>query len=805
MLTTDVPPGGGESPPRAGRWPALLVLTLALIAGLVLRLAAIDGYLTVDEPRWEERSLSFGAALRDGDLASTYQSEHPGVTVMWIGVAADKLADWAERAPEQVLGIDIPHRLLHPLEPGIPSLTFWARRLSALITWLASLLLAWLVSRLWGRRAAAAALILIVLQPFYLALSRVHHLDALLAAFCALCVASWLLALRAERPYGWAALAGLTGALAILTKLPGLVLVPWAGLTAIVAWLTVPKGERRRRLGTIVLCLGIAGAVLGATMLLVWPALRVAAKATLEQVYAGFNRQAWNPHENLNFFMGQKVADPGTWFYAVAWLFRSTPLVGLGLVALVIARRHVSGWRDLVRLLLFVLLYGLSLTAASKKFDRYLMPVFPLVDIVAGVGWAALGVWLAERLSGRWRRAVAAPLLLFALMAVGQLAALLPVASQPLAYYNPLLGNGPVAAETLFYGWGEGLGDAARWLNTLEDAENLHVATHSPNEFSPFFVGHTTLLGSANPLEPDYFILYASHLQREFIPEVIEQFEDAEPLHTVRVAGLEYAWIYANDFWEKEIQNLLRQIEAQYQDGDLVLVPGDPAFIDQYDGPMRLLSVAGPAREDYMASLLNGAGQRTSRIWLIGLPGLHDEQQAMLFALLDSQGQVACSLASGDLGAVRFNLRPMARFVSPRPAVRREYLLGESIVLRGYDLDLTQCVPGGSLSVRLYWFAAREVQDRYKVFTHLVGPDGQMIAQLDAEPQGYALPTSEWRLGWRIVDDYQLHLPGDAPLGVYELSIGMYSVDSLERLGLTPLRGEDEILDHVVIEGIVIE
>jgi len=177
----------------------------------------------------------------------------------------------------------------------------------------------------------------------------------------------------------------------------------------------------------------------------------------------------------------------------------------------------------------------------------------------------------------------------------------------------------------------------------------------------------------------------------------------------------------------------------------------------------------------------------------------------MLFALLDGQGQVACSLSSGDLDAVRFDLRPQARFVAMRPAVRREYLLAEGIVLRGYDLDLTQCAPGGSLSVRLYWFAARAVQDRYKVFTHLVGPDGQMVAQLDAEPQGYALPTSDWRPGWRIVDDYQLFLPGDAPSGAYQLSIGMYSVDSMERLGLTPLRGEYEVLDHVVIDGIVIE
>ena len=788
---------------KTGRWLSLALLAITLIAGLALRLTAIDGYLTVDEPRWEERSIRFGQALRDGDLATTYQSEHPGVVTMRIGVAAQRLAEWADDAPTQLFGLSLPYRLLHPLEPGIPPLTFWARRLTALITWLATLLLGALAARLWGRGAAAAALILIALQPFYMALSRVHHLDALLTAWCVLCVLSWLGALSESRRSWWAILAGVSGGLAILTKLPGLVLLPWAGLTALIWWLTAARGQRRRRLRRVAWRLALAGAALGLTMLLLWPALRVAPRATLQQVYAGFNRQAWNPHENLNYFFGQVVPDPGAWFYPLAWLFRSTPMVWLGLLALVVARKRVRGWRALGGLLLFVLLYGAALTVAAKKFDRYLLPVFPLLAIAAAVGWRAL----LALLSSRWPKGMTvAPPLLMGFLAFGQLAVLLPTIPQPLAYYNPLMGGARGASRTLLYGWGEGLGEAARYLNDLEGAEELHVAAHSPNEFAPFFAGHTTLLGSTHSLEPDYFVLYASHVQRGFVPEIVSHFEDETPEFTVAVNGLEYAWVYRNTFYEHEIESLLQQIEAQWRKDDTVLVNADAAFCDHYDGPLWLWTVSGPAREDYMASYLNHLARYTNRVWLLALPELYEAQHTLLSELLEGQGQIMASLTQGETSAVCYALRPGAHFVAPRPGVRREYLLGERIVLRGYDLDLSESEPGGTVAIRLYWVAAGRITDQYKVFTHLVGPDGQIVAQLDAEPQGYALPTSEWRPGQRLVDDYEITIPDDAPPGEYELAIGMYSVESMERLGLMALRGGNvERVDHILIEGIEVE
>jgi hypothetical protein len=59
---------------------------------LFLRLNDLGAFMTIDEWSWRQRSIAFRSALREHKLASTYQSEHPGVVDMWIGSGAEILA-----------------------------------------------------------------------------------------------------------------------------------------------------------------------------------------------------------------------------------------------------------------------------------------------------------------------------------------------------------------------------------------------------------------------------------------------------------------------------------------------------------------------------------------------------------------------------------------------------------------------------------------------------------------------------------------------------------------------------------------
>jgi len=105
--------------------------------------------------------------------------------------------------------------------------------------------------------------------------------------------------------------------------------------------------------------------------------------------------------------------------------------------------------------------------------------------------------------------------------------------------------------------------------------------------------------------------------------------------------------------------------------------------------------------------------------------------------------------------------------------------------LLGYDLagDPT---PGGQLSLTLTWRVASATPISYKVFVHLIGPDGRPTAQGDDFPLGGRRPTTSWQPGETLQDSYAIHLPDDMPAGDYPLRIGFY--DPVTGARLAPVR-----------------
>lgn len=110
--------------------------------------------------------------------------------------------------------------------------------------------------------------------------------------------------------------------------------------------------------------------------------------------------------------------------------------------------------------------------------------------------------------------------------------------------------------------------------------------------------------------------------------------------------------------------------------------------------------------------------------------------------------------------------------------------LGESIVLESYAVPQETYRPGDIVPLELLWRAERAIEERLKVFVHLVDADGDLRAQVDMEPQAGFAPTATWQPGDRIVDRYGLALPQDLASGTYGVLIGMYR-PSGERLPIT--------------------
>jgi hypothetical protein len=109
--------------------------------------------------------------------------------------------------------------------------------------------------------------------------------------------------------------------------------------------------------------------------------------------------------------------------------------------------------------------------------------------------------------------------------------------------------------------------------------------------------------------------------------------------------------------------------------------------------------------------------------------------------------------------------------------------LAGQVELTGFSLDQAALLRGAPAQLTLFWKPLRSMDD-YKVFVHLRDRSGRTVAQADHIPSEalVALPTSTWRAGEIVPDVSYLQVPADTPPGEYQLLVGMYNPDTMERL-----------------------
>jgi hypothetical protein len=124
------------------------------------------------------------------------------------------------------------------------------------------------------------------------------------------------------------------------------------------------------------------------------------------------------------------------------------------------------------------------------------------------------------------------------------------------------------------------------------------------------------------------------------------------------------------------------------------------------------------------------------------------------------------------------------RFVPGKAALNDRppgIVLDDQVRFLGHDIS-GYPGPGQQISLTLYWQAINPPEGDYTIFVHLLGPDGNLVAQHDTLPLDGLYPTSEW-----VVDDVFAHhatlqLPSNIPAGSYDLLAGMYTYPNIVRL-----------------------
>jgi hypothetical protein len=124
------------------------------------------------------------------------------------------------------------------------------------------------------------------------------------------------------------------------------------------------------------------------------------------------------------------------------------------------------------------------------------------------------------------------------------------------------------------------------------------------------------------------------------------------------------------------------------------------------------------------------------------------------------------------------------------------------IRLERYGINSREFSPEDVVQVTLDWSASREISTRYKIFIHVYDDINlPPVAQNDSEPVGGSMPTNLWENSEIVTDMHGIYLPANVKEGIYTLAVGIYALDSSERLTVV---GEQDMVDRIVLEKIVI-
>jgi uncharacterized membrane protein len=125
---------------------------------------------------------------------------------------------------------------------------------------------------------------------------------------------------------------------------------------------------------------------------------------------------------------------------------------------------------------------------------------------------------------------------------------------------------------------------------------------------------------------------------------------------------------------------------------------------------------------------------------------------------------------------------PGRQFTPPPITHPLEMTLGDRVKLLGYDLSPTQLKPGQALHLTLYWQALVPIDENYTVFAHLLDEKNLIWGQKDSVPHHGTWPVTVWAQGEIVVDEYDILAQIDTPPGQYTLEIGMYQLETGQRL-----------------------
>lgn len=585
--------------------PLLLLVCFSLF---VPRMFSLEKDWSSDEARWLNRSNTFTQAFSEGDFEACLQSYHPGVTTMWLGglgiwtryrntlgVPGDALLTKNTLALARtgvvltivcalVLVIYILYRLYNTLTAFFaaiflafdPFYLAQSRRLHTdglVATFLTLTILALLLYLNKGNKkyviisgvcfglsclsksTAVAAIPFIILLFVFIGVNISARLFKSIKLITPKNVARSL--------FIWSACAGLTFLVlwpvfwSLQLEISG-VRIPYLLLIVPPLLFTIGWNYRNLNLRSQPDYVGngklkeYVGYLLAISGFLGTMAFLLGGAPDFVQ---GIQRAITTAHEVPHLFWGRIINDPGPLFYPIMVFIKLSPviifLVPLGGFLLYDHRheaKYVEVRSNYLILLVFVILFCICMSISAKKFTRYVLPIFPFLDVLAALSLNLVITIIRETTQFNQhvkRRPFLAAILVLILgaMLAYQVYSVASLHPHYFSYINPLLSPRRIAAKFSLED-GQGLDPAAEYLNQKPDAEELVVCV-SPlgqERFAYYFLGSTLICDGVQPVPShDYAVVYARDSQINWYKR---QWSSQNLEKVIKINDIEYVKIY---------------------------------------------------------------------------------------------------------------------------------------------------------------------------------------------------------------------------------------------------------------------
>ena len=254
-----------------------------------------------------------------------------------------------------------------------------------------------------------------------------------------------------------------------------------------------------------------------------------------------------------------------------------------------------------------------------------------------------------------------------------------------------------------------------------------------------------------------------------------------------------------------DVRAAVRHVSEAWEPGDVIVLSRDNFAADYY--------FAGAAR-DHVIALPSGLhGVLANDAVVLDAFNARQPKRVRLFLwqddVVDPQRFVETTLRTNgyQIGEYNFGQIRLPLYAITRTPMADIPLRPNGAQFRDGDADIElrrtwhspQARRGDWFYAVLEWMPRTRPTRDYKVFVHVLRPDGSIAFQQDKLTLSALVPTSHWPPGVPQRDAYAIVAPADLPPGEYRIRIGMYDPTSGARLRISD--GDAVVVGVVEVES----